>query len=81
MVKQRKRPYRSTSGTYSWFNSQRVKTPSDPESDLPEAVYVLMQGREGLHLIYRDYDSLREAEEDFYAAWSLAGERGLDHHG
>jgi uncharacterized protein (TIGR02996 family) len=81
MVRHRKRPYRSLSGTYHWFNADRVTTAGDPESNLPEAIYALMHGSEGLETIIRDYDSLREADEDFYAAWRLAGERGLDRDG
>jgi uncharacterized protein (TIGR02996 family) len=76
MVARRKRPYRSTSGAYHWFNAGRVTTASDPESDLPDAVYQLLQGKEGLELIFRDYDNLRQAEEDFYIAWQKAVNRG-----
>jgi hypothetical protein len=72
MVLHHKRPYRSSSGVYHWFNAERVTTASDPESDIPDAVYGLLQGREGLEQVFRDYDSLREAEEDFYAAWGKA---------
>jgi hypothetical protein len=76
MIDKRKRPYRSTTGTYHWFNAERVTTASDPESDIPEAVYKLLQGREGLETIFRDYKDLPGAEEDFYIAWQRARDRG-----
>jgi hypothetical protein len=72
MVAHRKRPYHSTGRGYHWFNAERVTTPNDPESDIPEAIYQHMQGEEGLETIFRDYESLRQAEEDFYAAWQQA---------
>jgi uncharacterized protein (TIGR02996 family) len=78
MVAQRKRPYRSPSGAYHWFNARRVTMANDPESNLPETVYKLLHGSEGLQRVFRDYASLREAEEDFYAAWALALEGGWD---
>jgi uncharacterized protein (TIGR02996 family) len=76
MVRHRKRPYRSTDGEYHWFNAERVATESDPESDLPEPLYLLLQGREGLEKVFRDYASLRLAEEDFYRALNEALRRG-----
>jgi hypothetical protein len=76
MVEHRKRPYRSTSGTYHWFNADRVTLASDPESDIPEAVYLQMQGGEGLETIFRDYGDLRSADEDFYRAWHQARQQG-----
>jgi uncharacterized protein (TIGR02996 family) len=79
MVERRKRPYRSTTGAYHWFNAARVTTASDPESDVPEVVYQGMQGAEGLESVFRDYDNLRQADEDFYAAWRKAREQGWEH--
>jgi hypothetical protein len=78
MIRQKKRPYRSTTGTYHWFNAERGTTnpPQDPESDIPEAVYSKMQGREGLEKVFRDYDTLRAADEDFHAGWHKAREQG-----
>jgi hypothetical protein len=35
-----------------------------------------MQGREGLERTFRDYDDLRSADEDFYAAWREARRDG-----
>jgi hypothetical protein len=72
MVKHHKRPYRSTSGTYHWFNVERVTTASDPESDIPQPVYWHMSGQEGLETVFRDYADLKSADEDFYAAWQQA---------
>jgi hypothetical protein len=80
MVKQHKRPYRSITGTYHWFNAQRVTTASDPESNIPEAIYRHLQGKEGLAMFFRDYPSLRQAEEDFYRAWQQAREQGWSSH-
>jgi hypothetical protein len=76
MVKHRKRPYRSTSGAYHWFNVERVTTASDPASDIPAVVYRLMRGEEGLEMVFRDYDTLKLADEDFYAAWREAQRQG-----
>jgi hypothetical protein len=76
MVRAHKRPYHSTSDTYHWFNADRVTTTSDPDSDIPDAIYQLLQGREGLEQIFRDYDTLRQAEEDFYTAWQQAASDG-----
>jgi hypothetical protein len=76
MAMHRKRPYRSGSGTYHWFNVERVTTAADPESDIPEAVYRRLRGREGLELVFRDYDNLKSADEDFYSAWREARRHG-----
>ena len=76
MVQTHKRPYRSTSGAYHWFHAERVTTASDPESDLPESVYRNMSGPEGLERVFRNYDSLKAADEDFYGAWREARRSG-----
>jgi hypothetical protein len=76
MVAQHKRPYKATSGTYHWFNMETATTGADPESDIPGPVYHKMQGREGLERTFRDYDDLRSADEDFYAAWREARQDG-----
>jgi len=76
MIRARKRPYRATNGTYHWFNAARASNDADPESDLPEALYVQLTGKEGLPMSFRDYDTLRAADEDFYLAWRAAREKG-----
>jgi hypothetical protein len=76
MVLARKRPYRAQAGTYHWFNAAEVTTGTDPESDLPAALYSALRGREGYKGLFRDYPTLREADEDLYAAWDAARSRG-----
>jgi uncharacterized protein (TIGR02996 family) len=76
MVRRGKRPYRGSNGTYHWFNASRASNDADPESDLPEPLYLQLSGKEGLPRGFRDYDSLRAADEDFYLAWHAAREKG-----
>lgn len=76
MVRHRKRPYPSTRGTSHWFNAPRVTTDNDPESDIPEAVYLELSETAGLDDIFRSYPTLRAADEDFYAAWARARKKG-----
>jgi uncharacterized protein (TIGR02996 family) len=76
MIRASKRPYRASNGTYHWFNAGRATNDADPESDLPEAVYVQMTAKEGLAMSFRDYDTLRAADEDFYLAWRAARDKG-----
>lgn len=76
MIRTRKRPYRSLTGTWHWFNDELSSTGTDPESDIPEAIYRRMSGREGLDSVFRDYGDLRQAEEDFYAGWERARQAG-----
>jgi uncharacterized protein (TIGR02996 family) len=77
MVRRRKRPYRS-GATFHWFNADCVNTGTDPESDVPGVLYRALRGREGFEKLFRDYDSLRGAEEDFHAAWARARDGGWD---
>jgi uncharacterized protein (TIGR02996 family) len=76
MIQRRKRPYSSTRGTFHWFNAPRVTTDNDPESDIPEPVYELLGETAGLENVFRTYSTLRAADEDFYAAWRQAREKG-----
>jgi hypothetical protein len=76
MVRERKRPYSAQGRSYHWFNAVRVSTDSDSESDLPEPLYLQLTAREGLGTVFRDYTSLREAEEDFYRAFGEARRLG-----
>ena len=72
----KKRPYRSAGGNFCWFNVKRVTSTSDPESDIPESVYLLLKQQETIQLVFRTYSSLRAADEDFYAAWQAAKDQG-----
>lgn len=76
MIRSQKRPYVATTGRYHWFNAARTTNDKDHESDLPEPVYVQLTGKEGLAMSYRDYDTLRSADEDFYRAWRAARQEG-----
>jgi hypothetical protein len=76
MVLAKKRPYRASDGRYHWFNAGRLTNDTDPESDLPEPVYLALKGTEGLKMNFRNYDSLRAADEDFHQAWQAAREEG-----
>ena len=58
------------------YDSSTSGAARDLKIYIPDAVYGLLQGREGLEWIFRDYDNLREAEEDFYTAWRKALARG-----
>jgi hypothetical protein len=70
MVKHHKRPHHATSGLWHWFDIDRSTTALDPESDIPSEIYRHLQGTEGLQHCYRDYETLEEAEHDFYRAWA-----------
>lgn len=78
MVRVKKRPYRASDGRYHWFNAGRATNDTDPESDLPEPVYVALKGAEGLAMNFRNYDTLRAADEDFHQAWRAAREKGWE---
>lgn len=80
MVDHHKRPYKSMRETFHWFNAERVTTDTDPASDIPEAVYLHLRGKEGIRMVFRDYANLREADEDFQSAWRLARDGGWDAH-
>src|ERR1700733_14826577 len=49
VVRQQKRPYHGAAGGATWFNAETVAEGlGDPESDIPQAVYKLLdEGREG----------------------------------
>jgi uncharacterized protein (TIGR02996 family) len=76
MIRRRKRPYPSDSGTFHWFNAPRTTVAKDPESDIPEPVYQMLAQTAGLEDVFRTYNTLRAAEEDFHAAWRQAREKG-----
>jgi hypothetical protein len=77
MIRRHKRPYPSAAGSFYWFNLERTTTETDPESDIPEPVYRrLREGREEMELVFRGYDTLQAAEEDFHRAWGEARRQG-----
>jgi len=76
-IAQRKRPSRSTDGQFHWFNQKTVNVKMDPESDIPDAIYTRMKAKEGLKLIFRDYKTLADADEDFFTGWLAARDEGL----
>jgi len=77
MVENHKRPHCGSDQSFTWFNADALKAKEnlgDPESDIPERVYQLLQGgREAAR--HKTYESLREAEEAFHAAWKQARKR------
>jgi uncharacterized protein (TIGR02996 family) len=75
MVRHRKRPLHSLLGTFTWFNADTILGDlGDPESDVPGVIYRYLKGRVTVN--HRVYETLREAEEDFLAAWALARQQG-----
>ena len=80
LVRHRKRPFRGSNGTYHWFNEGRKTNDTDPESDLPEPLYLALAGKEGVPQSFRDYDTLRAAHEDFHRAWRAARDNGWADH-
>lgn len=78
MARNRKRPYHGKSAPACWFNADKVKgEQGDVESDVPEAVYVRLQGgQESAN--HKTFPSLRAAEEAFHAAWAEAVRAGWD---
>jgi hypothetical protein len=81
MIKHNKRPYPSSSGGATWFNAETISTGlGDPESDIPAALFGLLQGgQEVAH--HKSFPSLRAAEESFQAAWTAARARGWSPEG
>jgi uncharacterized protein (TIGR02996 family) len=76
MSRQKKRPYQGSSGSASWFNAETIDPGlGDPESDIPGAVYgVLEGGTESAN--HKTFPSLRAAEEAFHAAFQAARAKG-----
>jgi uncharacterized protein (TIGR02996 family) len=73
MIQQRKRPYHGANRTATWFNADKVRTGlGDPESDIPAALFQLLEGgREvGNH---KRFPTICAAEESLLAAWRKAG--------
>src|SRR5262245_40362738 len=58
-----KRAHRSDRGQFQWFNQKTVNLPGtpDPESDIPEVIYMRMKVDVGLRQVYRDYKTLADA--------------------
>jgi hypothetical protein len=80
MIQHHKRPYRSPDGYFHWFDAHRIRNRVDPESDIPEEIYRHLTGSIGTWAIYRTYDNLRAAEEDFHVAWQHARAGGWTGH-
>ena len=81
MARRRKRPYRGTAERATWFNADTISSGlGDPESDIPGAVYALLEGGEVV-ANHTAYPSLRQAEEAFYYAWQKARAGGWDPDG
>jgi hypothetical protein len=80
MIRKRKRPYPGATGRATWFNAETVAPDlGDPESDIPSAVFVLLEGgQEIAH--HKAFPSSRAAEESFQDAWAKARARGWAPH-
>jgi hypothetical protein len=76
MIKNKKRPYHGSSPQASWFNADKVGPGlGDPESDVPGAVYDLLEGGK-VTANHRTFDDLKAAEEAFLAAFVKARKKG-----
>jgi uncharacterized protein (TIGR02996 family) len=72
MVEQHKRPYHGASRNATWFNADKVrKGLGDPESDLPDALFRLLEGGKEI-ANHKRFPSARAAEEALLAAWRKA---------
>ncbi len=81
MVRRKKRPYRGSGGRGTWFNADTISPGlGDPESDIPAAVFGLLEGGQAV-ANHKAYSTLAKAEEAFYAAWQRAREGGWDPSG
>src|SRR5262249_61345683 len=76
MSRLKKRPYRGSSGVASWFNADTIDTGlGDPESDIPGAIYVLLEGgTESAN--HKTFPTARAAEESFHTAFAAARSKG-----
>src|SRR5262245_12277078 len=63
MVHRQKRPYRGSAGRGTWFNADTIMSGlGDPESDIPGAVFGLLDGGQ-LVANHKAYTTLAKAEE------------------
>jgi hypothetical protein len=80
MIRKRKRPYHGASGAATWFNAETVAQDlGDPESDIPAAIFNLLEGGEEV-ANHKSFPSLRAAEEALQAAWKKACDAGWNPH-
>lgn len=76
MVKHRKRPYYGSSPAATWFDASKVaKGLGDPESDVPAKLYAKLEGGKKV-ANHRTYETRKEAEEAFLAAFLAAKKAG-----
>jgi hypothetical protein len=76
MIRRQKRPYHGSSGGGTWFNAETIAEGlGDPESDIPAAVFTLLEGGNEV-ANHKSFATLRAAEEAFQAAWVKAREEG-----
>jgi uncharacterized protein (TIGR02996 family) len=76
MIRRHKRPYHGSSGGGTWFNADTIAQGlGDPESDIPAAVFMLLEGGNEV-ANHKSFTTLRAAEEAFQLAWVKAMENG-----
>ena len=78
-VRHHKRPYYGEPhNNFCWFNADKIiQGLGDEESDLPEALYSRLCGRQfAVPCNSKTYSTLREAEEDLHRAWGAARSEG-----
>src|SRR5262249_35900394 len=76
MLENKKRPYHGSSPSASWFNADTVSPGlGDPESDVPGALFELLEGGKQT-ANHKTFADLKSAEEAFVAAWLKARKGG-----
>jgi hypothetical protein len=76
MAGKRKRPYQGSAGSWAWFNAETIADGlGDPESDIPSAVFAMMEGGDEI-ANHRSFATFRAAEESFQQAWVKARTSG-----
>ena len=81
MVRHEKRPYHGSSDRATWFNADTIgQGLGDPESDIPAAIFTLLEGGTAL-ANHKAYATVPQAEEAFYHAWHAAREKGWSPEG
>jgi uncharacterized protein (TIGR02996 family) len=79
MIENNKRPYKNNAipPIFALFNAETVTTDTDIESNIPPLVFKKLKGgQERIENVFREYPSLKEAEEDFYQAWVQVKDEG-----
>jgi uncharacterized protein (TIGR02996 family) len=78
LAKHKKRAYaKSSTDDFYWFNTHKIGTRKDPESNLPEPLFLSLEGGK-THANHRWYDSRLESEEAVMLAWPKAIAKGWD---